>query len=53
MIPARPRNLGLTFITTKSRTGGVDFIPAPNRPSTANRRTIQVNDFDQPRRGPA
>jgi hypothetical protein len=51
-IPARPRNLGLTFITTRSRTGGLDFITVPNWPSTTDRSTIQVNDFDEPRRGP-
>jgi pimeloyl-ACP methyl ester carboxylesterase len=45
-IPARPRNLGLIFITVKSRTGGVDFINLPNWPSTTDRSTIQVNDFD-------
>jgi hypothetical protein len=44
-IPARPRNLGLTFITTTSGTGGLDVVTVPNWPSTTDRSTIQVNDF--------
>jgi pimeloyl-ACP methyl ester carboxylesterase len=45
-IPAAPRNFGITFIAVRSRTGGFDLINVPNWPSTTDRITVNVNDFD-------
>ena len=45
-IPAAPRNFGITFIAARSRTGGFDLINVPNWPSTTDRITVNVNDFD-------
>jgi pimeloyl-ACP methyl ester carboxylesterase len=43
-IPAAPRNLGLAFVVTRSRTGGLDALIVPSWPSKDHRITLQFND---------
>jgi len=45
-IPAAPRNLGITFVVARSRTGGLDVVNVPAWPSSDHRISIQINDFD-------